>query len=194
MISPAKLGCRNGRIVPMPAKAWHEPGLNGNAPRASQGEGYIMTLRRQGYQEISHDTPAVAFGADRVNVADSTYLDRYTGQDGQGRSVVYWADAWERPQALGHIIYWERDQEGRDQWLEAQLLRLSGGALSEVQIRLATEPLIASIRSIWRTHGAKAAQRVKEQLGHLPADRIPADLLAVAQELQINPSASAAAD
>jgi hypothetical protein len=194
MISPAKLGVRLGRIVPLPAKAWHEPGLNGNAPVAGNGgEGFIMTLRRQGFVELSHDIPAIAFGQERLpgNVADSTYLQRYTGVDPQGRSTVYWCDAWERPEPFGHLIAWKRDQEGRDAWLHQQLLRVSGGELSELQIRLATEPLIASIRSIYRAHGEKAAHRLREQLKHLPAAHVPPDLKAIAESVGASPSVEA---
>lgn len=184
-ISPAKLGCRNGQIVPLAAKAWHEPGLNGNAPGPNHGEGFLMTLRRQGYVEIPHDTPARAFGADRVGVQDSTYLDRYTGIDAHGRHTVYWCDAWERPEPFGHLVHWRRDPDGRDQWLHDQLLRISGGALSDLQISLATEPLIASIRGLYRAHGSKASVRIKEQIAHLPPAHVPPDLQAIASELGI---------
>lgn len=182
LISPAKLACRDGAIVPLPAKAWHEPGLNGNGKNPGRGEGFVLRMQSQGFIAIPHDFPASAFGAQRSVDPISTYLDRYEGIDAMGRPCVYYTDAWERPESLGHLIHWKRDKVGRDAFLVAALMALTGiNVLSAVQIQIATTPLIDSIRSLFRARGLDAARHLGERIAHLPPGHIPPDVARIAR-------------
>lgn len=169
-ISPARLGCRNGQIVPLPVPAYHAAGLSANV-RGDNGAGYVGQLTRQGYKAVPHDRlPCVAFDASREGAPDSTYLHRWEGRDIGGGTVERWSDAWSRPIQFGHQVIWEQDAAGRDAFLVQCLIDLcnDGQPLSAIQIRMATEPLIDRIRAE-AGNEAPAARKVVRQLAqHLP--------------------------
>lgn len=180
MVNPAKLGCRDGRIVPLPVKVWHEPGWCGNGAHNDQASGAILQLERQGFSRIDHGTPVVAFGESRTTPQPSTYLNRFEGVSPKGRAVVHYADAWERPRQMGHLTTWEQDSEGRDLWLVEQLAAISP-ELAPVQIELATTPLIERARQLI---GKPNTERlIASYVGHLPVEHTPSDLASYRPEM-----------
>ncbi len=173
MVHPAMMECVGGYVVPRLVKATHEPGAYGNGPQG--GRGHVLHLSNEGWTEVPPTVPAVAFGIDRTQEPDilATYLNDWHGVTDKGRPVVYVADAWERPTSVGGVTVWNRDHAGFVAW-RRELIELLGlglgpdGELSEDQIRLATEPLMASIRSEAMRPGKMSAERVKVLVAHLP--------------------------
>ena len=192
MISAARLGCRHGRIVPMVVPAWHAPGIGANV-RGDHGAGYIGQLRRQGYVEIPHDRlPCVAFGASRAGAKHSTYLERYEGVGADGRPVTQWVDAWQRPQQIGHLVVWETDDEGRDEFLAAALRDLACGGrdLTSAQVQLAIRPILARIRAEADRDTARSRRLIATMAGHLPAEHTPPDIRRLLERLEIEQRAA----
>lgn len=183
MVSPAQLTCRNGRIVPLPAKAWHAPGLNGNGRSRGRGEGFVSYLSGQGYVPVPHDRPAVAFGIERTTPDPSTYLDVYDGIGPSGEPVEYYCDAWRRPHTLGHTLRWEADEQGRDEWL-AGLVDLIGmdGKWSDDQIAIAIDPVVTKARSLLDRDDPRGKRMLAIAVRHLPAEHVPDDLKAAYRE------------
>jgi len=193
-ISAAKLGCRNGQIVPLPVMAWHAPGISANV-RGDGGQGFVNQLSRQGYVPIPHDfLPAVAFGQNRAGSPDSTYLDRHMGISMDGRQVTRWVDAWRRPSRIGHRVEWMHDEEGRDAFLVAALIALANGGepLREVQIRIATQPLIRRIESEANRATERSRLIIRQLASHLPPEHIPASVHAILRrhDIEIEPVAA----
>lgn len=171
-LSAARLGCRNGRIVPMVVPAYWTPGLSANV-KGDGGQGYIGQLKRQGYVEIPHDfLPAVAFGEDRAGSPDSTYLNKWQGVDLEGRKVVKWADAWWRPLQLGHVVESETDAAGRDDFLIQALIEIANGGkpLGTAQIRIATQPVIRRIEQEANRASERSRLLIQKLAGHLPVE------------------------
>lgn len=188
MANPAKLGCFRGRIVPLLCKAWHEPGLNGNGRQPGRGEGFIARMQPDGWTVIPHDTPAVAFGAAREGCAVSTYLDRYEGQLPSGAPVVYYSEAWARPQSLGSYVHWVRDDDGRAEWLAGLLAVIGYAELLPVQVEMATQPLIRGVQKLanrkqFRDDGL-AQRNVATMIRHLPEEYRPTALRTVLTQIE----------
>jgi len=189
MISQAKLGCRNGQIVPLVIPAWHAPGISGNI-RGDRGSGFVGQLKSQGYAEIPHGFAAdsACFDADRTTAEHSTYLAMWSGIDIDGRPATRWTDAWERPVQLGHIVQWERDEVGRDAFLVRALAEIAnrGAALSAAQIRLATKPLIDRIHSEANRASERSRLLIMQCARHLPAAHIPASVRQILTRQEID--------
>jgi hypothetical protein len=178
MISPSRLVCRRGQIVPVPAKAWFEAGFAGNV-QGGRGESMIAHLQMQGYVQIPHDRPAVAFGT-RTLGPESTYLSRYEGIGPDGKHCIRWCDAWERPRGLGSLTLWDRDDEGRDAWLAECLALVSPGGLAPVQVQIAVQPLIRTAHVLMdRLHTPRGKRLLLAQLAHIPDEHLPDDLRAI---------------
>lgn len=186
-ISAARLGCRNGRIVPLAVKAFHAPGISANI-RGDNGSGYVQQLIRMGYVPIPHDRlPCVAFGEDRSTAPDSTYLHRWQGVSLHGYEVDHWRDAWHRPQRLGNQVIWQEDAEGRDLFLSEALRDLCNGGdeLSDVQITLATRPILQRIRSEATMDGPGARKLVRQMATHLPREHHTDDVRDILARMEI---------
>lgn len=176
-VSPTALQCDHGAIVPRLAKAWHTPGLGGNGRELGRGEGFVAALRdRFGYLPVPHDIECVAYGETRTVAAPSTYLDRYDGVDVKGRPCVYYTDAWHRPRRLGATTVWDWDADGWRDFLGRCLRLVTPGELDPVQVQIATEPLIRSIRRLLDRKDERAASTMELYLAHLPPDLAPPDL------------------
>ena len=171
-ISAAKLGCRDGRIVPLVVPAWHTPGISANIA-GDGGQGYIAQLTRAGFAPIPHTfLPAVAFGASRAGAEHSTYLERLEGHDIEGRGCVQWVDAWTRPLQLGHIVEMDRDATGKDDFLVAAWTELCNGGKSpsKLQQRIATQPVISRIESEANRATERSRLLIQQLAGHLPRE------------------------
>lgn len=187
MVTPAKLGCRFGRIVPLHVCAMHDPGIGSNV-KGDNGAGFIHDLTTQGYVAIPHNfVPCVAFGESRVGSEPSYYLRKHEGYDGEGRSVEMFTDAWMRPRQLGHLTTWENDREGRDTFLIEALRRLvmGGRDLEPIQVEIATMPLIRRILDEARMDTAHARQMIREMVVHLPPEHMPDSIKDIAKRLEI---------
>ena len=188
MISQAKLGCRNGQIVPLAIPAWHAPGISANI-RGDRGAGFSNQLQKQGYVEVSHgfapDSPC--FDGDRNNAEHSTYLAKWSGLDIEGRPATKWTDAWERPVQLGHIVQWERDEVGRDAFLVRALMEVANGGqpLTAAQIRLATAPIINRIHSEANRATERSRLLIMQCARHLPTEHIPDSVRQILQRQEI---------
>jgi len=176
LVSPTKLGCWRGKIIPHLAKASHEPGFCGNGRAHGHGEGMVAYMQTQGFTAIPHDMPGLsAFGTPRGG-GQSYYLDRWEGLDSTGRPVVYWSEAWFRPRSLGRVIGWETDEEG---WLDflGRCLRLVSPVLDQIQIDLACQPRISQIRSLLdRPDSPRRKRLIDAHLQDLPREHTPEDL------------------
>jgi len=176
MVNPAKLICRNGRIIPAPGKCWHDTGFGSNLPR-DLGAGLQQDLRRAGgWLPIDHDRPVVAFGEEITMPAPSTYLREWHGINGAGRSTTYWTDAWSRAEQIGHVLHWDHDAEGRDDWLEGCLDIVAPLGLSESQIEMAIRPIVRSCRNMLDREDRRGRRMLLTRVRHIPADRVPYDL------------------
>ena len=187
MISAARLGCRNGVIVPRAVPAWHSPGVSANR-RGDNGAGYVGELKRQDYVEIPHDRlPCVAFGKSRDGAAHSVYLERHEGVSIGGARVFRWTSAWERYARLGHLTHAEYDHAGKDLFLHQALLDLCtpDGELSPLQIKLATLPLIKRIEAEANHDGPRARALITQMARQLPAEHVPAQVHAILRRLEI---------
>jgi len=187
MISAARLGCRNGVIVPRAVPAWHAPGVSANV-RGDNGAGYVGDLKRQHYVEIPHDRlPCVAFGESRAGAAHSVYLERHEGVSIGGARVFRWTSAWTRYARLGHMTYPEYDHAGQDLFLHQALLDLCtpDGKLSPVQITLATRPLIKRIEAEASREGPHARALIAQMAAQLPAEHVPDSVHAILRRLEI---------
>lgn len=181
-VSPTRLHCIEGQILPTLAKAWHTPGANGNsASPDSRGQGFIANLMGAGYVAVPHDIPATAFGADRKDSPVSTYLDRYEGVS-MGRRVVYYSEAWRRPQRIGHLVSWEYDRPGWLAFLQSCLNLVSPDGLVQVQIDLAVAPLVRQIRAAQDREDSRGRRRLGLLLKNAPMEHLPADLADIAAE------------
>ena len=183
LVNAGKLGCSRGVIVPLLAKAWHEPGLNGNdADPRGRGDGFIAAMRRDEWVPVPHDFPAVAFGAQRVNQPVSSYLDRYEGIDGIGRPCVYYSNAWARPRRVGRLIDWQRDVDGWNAW-RASLLPLTGtDELLPAQVALAVDPLARRIRDLLLRDTVRSRHEMRGLLADMPREHAPPDILELIEE------------
>jgi hypothetical protein len=183
MVHPASLECSGGQIVPRLIKASHEPGTCGNPPGPNTGQGHITALRADGWVEVPADIPATAWGVDRTQEPDilATYLNDHHGVNARGEPVVYVADAWDQPVSVGGVTRWQRDQAGFVAW-RVSLIRELGlgmaadGGLSDEQVLMAVEPLIAAVRSESSRTTPMSRARVLVLLAQLPEAHIPADL------------------
>ena len=181
-VSPTRLHCIDGLILPTLAKAWHTPGANGNsASPDSRGQGFISNLMGVGYVAVPHDLPAVAFGEDRKTAPVSTYLDRYEGVS-HGRGVVYYSEAWRRPKRIGHLVSWEFDREGWLAFLGDCLALVCPDGLVQMQIDLAMQPLVRRLRAAQDREDSRGRRMVATLLDNAPIDHLPADLLDLAAE------------
>ena len=188
MVSPAKLGCHHGQIVPLLATAWHAPGLSGNR-RGDLGRGYQSQLEMEGYIPIPHNWGAdsLAFGVSRTGAADSTYLQRWSGVTIYGAPAVQWTHAWKQPQQLGHRVDWITDDAGRIAFMRRALIELAndGRELSDLQIRIAVEPLQRRIVSE-SIHDSGHARKVVRQCAlHLPREHHTHEITAILKRLDI---------
>ena len=160
MISQAKLGCRNGQIVPLAIPAWHAPGISANI-RGDRGAGFSNQLQKQGYVEVSHgfapDSPC--FDGDRNNAEHSTYLAKWSGLD---------------------IV-------GRDAFLVRALMEVANGGqpLTAAQIRLATAPIINRIHSEANRATERSRLLIMQCARHLPTEHIPDSVRQILQRQQI---------
>lgn len=188
-LSPAKLCCRHGRILPVAASAWFDDGFSTNQA-GGRGNGLIGDLARHGFTTpIPHRRPAIAFGQSTVP-SPSTYLRKWTGMDGSrsGESVLYtcvrYTDAWTRYESLGHLTQKEEDRDGRDDWLEGCLELIAPGGLSDFQIRLATEPVIRKCLSLLDRgrEDARGRRVLHQTVLHLPPAQVPPELSGVYDE------------
>ncbi len=175
MINPGALQCRNGRIVPKVAHAMWTPGLCGNGKAMGRGEGMRLQLQGLGYTEIPHDFPAVAFGAQRVPGPGvvSSYIDEHQARTSLGRGgrlVKHYTDCWTRPERLGHLVDWVRDDEGRDAFLAEALIQLGnkGRPLTETQIKIATTPILRKLGQLLSTDTAHSRRIFLQTVAHLP--------------------------
>lgn len=182
-VSPTKLQCVSGRILPELAKAWHTPGINGNPAGTNRGAGFISNLVAIGFQPVPHDLDCVAFGESRAGSPVSTYLDRHVGIDGDRRRVVYYSDAWTRPKRIGHLVRWERDHAGWLDFLDQCLaLVCPTGELEPLQIELAMEPVIRRIRTAQDREDSRGRRMVDALLAQVPHEHLPPDLADLAAE------------
>ena len=178
--SPTMLECHDGQIVAKLAKAWHTPGLNGNGRLRGRGEGFIAALEAQGWTRIPHDIECLAWG-EPSRGPDSTYLRRWSGLLGE-RIVSYWTDAWTRPRAIGQETRWTRDEAGWRDFLARCLAVVWPGDLDEVQVEIATAPLLRRLRAVLGRETISARQAREACLRHLPSAHVPRDLRAVYDE------------
>lgn len=189
MVSAAKLGCRNGQIVPLPVPAWHAPGISANI-KGDRGAGFIGQLGKLGYIEIPHNfaPDAACFDSDRAGAEHSTYLQRWVGVDIEGRPAVRWSDAWERPMQLGHIVQWERDEVGRDAFLVRALMEVvnRGQPLSDAQVKLATQPLISRIHAEANRATERSRLIIMQCARHLPTEHIPTSVHQILKRQEID--------
>ena len=182
MIDPGRLGCRNGRIVPLPIKAPWQPGLLSNNRAPDQGAGAVAEFSRPAYGmvPIPHDRPATAWGKPREpseGDALSTYVVPMDAVSG-GRNVIHHVDAWTRPTLVGSHIEWKHDRDGRDAFLAQALLDLGTngtGKLSEAQIHLATAPAIHKLDQLSMQDSRNAAREYVRQAAHIPPEHLPAE-------------------
>jgi|TARA_S200002703_G_scaffold140227_1_gene131375 hypothetical protein len=180
-VSPTKLMCVDGEILPELTKAWHTPGMNGNGAGRGQGQGFVSNLMAEGMVPIPHDIECEAFGESRAGAPLSAYIDRYEGVC-RGRRVVYHSEAWERPYQLGNATDWQRDHEGKKAFLRKCLAMVSPDGLVELQVRLAVEPLVRRIRAALDRDDARGKRNAVRMFNHLPAEHCPEDLLAARAE------------
>jgi hypothetical protein len=174
-VSPTRLQCFEGEILPELAKAWHTPGANGNAPGRGQGQGFVSNLMAVGFTPVPHDIDATAFGASRGDAPLSAYLDRHVGVSG-GRGVVYHSDAWHRPKQLGHLVSWEFDREGWKAFLRDCLALVSPDGLVDMQVEIAVAPVLRRIRAAQDRDDARGRRMLASLVSHLPPDHVPEDL------------------
>ena len=188
MVSPAKLGCHHGKIVPLMATAWHAPGLSGNR-RGDLGRGYQSQLEMEGYVAIPHNWGAdsLAFGVPRTGAADSTYLQRWNGVTIYGSPAVQWTHAWKQPQQLGHRVDWVSDDAGRIAFMQRALIELAneGRELSDLQIRIAVEPLQRRIVSESIHDSGHARMVVRQCAVHLPREHHTHEITAILNRMDI---------
>jgi hypothetical protein len=181
-VSPTRLHCIEGRILPTLAKAWHTPGSNGNsASPDSRGQGFVANLMAVGYTAVPHDIAAVAFGEDRANAQVSTYLDRYEGVS-DGRKVVYYSEAWKRPRRIGHLVNWEIDRDGWLDFLQSCLDLVCPDGLIQVQVDLALEPTLRRLRAAQDREDSRGRRMMATLLRHAPTEHLPPDLADLAIE------------
>ena len=174
-VSPTRLMCLDGEILPELAKAWHTPGANGNAGGRGQGQGFVSNLMGAGFTPVPHDIETTAFGESRAGAPLSAYLDRYEGMS-RGRPVVYHADAWHRPKQPGHLVSWERDREGWKGFLRQCLALVSPDGLVDMQVELAVAPVLRRIQAAQDRDDARGQRMLTALLSHLPPEHVPADL------------------
>jgi hypothetical protein len=188
MVSPAKLGCHHGKIVPLMATAWHAPGLSGNR-RGDLGRGYQSQLEMEGYVAIPHNWGAdsLAVGVPRTGAADSTYLQRWNGVTIYGAPAVQWTHAWKQPQQLGHRVDWVSDDAGRIAFMQRALIELAneGRELSDLQIRIAVEPLQRRIVSESIHDSGHARMVVRQCAVHLPREHHTHEITAILNRMDI---------
>lgn len=175
-VSPTRLHCIDGEILPELSKAWHTPGCNGNGAGPGQGQGFVSNLMGVGFTPVPHDIEAVAFGESRSNAALSSYLDRYEGIS-QGQHVVYHSDAWHRPKQLGHLVSWDFDREGWKAFLRSCLALVAPEGLVDLQVRIAVDPVIRRIRAAQDREDARGRRILSQLVANLPPEHIPADLV-----------------
>jgi hypothetical protein len=181
-VSPTRLHCRRGRILPTLAKAWHTPGIHGNsASPDNRGAGFVGNLMTAGYTPVPHDLKAVAFGESRTNAPISAYLDRYEGV-AHGRRVVYYSDAWHRPRRVGHLTSWEYDEEGWMTFLQSCLDLVAPGGLLGMQVQIAIQPIVRRLRAAQDRDDSRGRRMVRTLLEHAPIDHLPPDLQELAAE------------
>ena len=178
-VSPTRLQCMDGEILPELAKAWHTPGMNGNGAGAGQGQGFVSNLMAAGYTPIPHDLDCVAFGESRAGAALSSYLDRHEGISA-GQPVVYHSDAWHRPKQLGHLTSWDFDREGWKAFLRQCLAIVSPDGLVDMQVQIAVNPVLRRIRAAQDREDARGRRMLSQLVNHLPVEFIPADLVEAA--------------
>jgi hypothetical protein len=176
-VSPTKLQCIDGEILPELSKAWHTPGMNGNGAGRGQGQGFVSNLMGEGFVPVPHDIDCEAFGESRAGAPLSAYLDRHQGVS-RGRSVVYHSDAWERPYQLGNATDWKRDHEGWKAFLRKCLAIVSPDGLVDLQVRIAVDPLVRRIRAAQDRDDARGRRMLVKMFSNLPAEHCPDDLLA----------------
>jgi hypothetical protein len=185
-VSPTRLFCLDGLILPELAKAWHTPGIQGNPPGTNRGQGFVGNMIANGYQPVPHDMACEAFGQSRAGSPVSTYLDRYEGVSG-GRGVVYYSDAWHRPRQLGHLTSWEHDRDGWKAFLARCLDIVSPNGLVDLQVQLAVAPVLRRIRAAQDRDDARGRRMLLQLLSHLPAEHVPSDLADLVEESQPKP-------
>jgi hypothetical protein len=139
----------------------------------------LLNMSKDGWFAVDHGIGAFAFGVDRRLLSGlvSTYLDRHVGTSADGLPAICYTDAWERPQRLGHLIHWERDDQGRDLWLESLLVLIApAGKLSPIQIRLAVEPRVRLARSMADRDDPRGKRQFLDLVKHIPREHLPEDL------------------
>lgn len=175
-VSAAALQCVGGEIVPILAKAPHEPGALGNAPGPNRGEGAVAYMKSRGYRRVPHDLAGlVAFGELCVGGV-STYLARWTGVTTEGRPVAYHTDRWTRPISLGHLTEWERDTEGWLAFLMAcRRLVLPDDKLSDLHIRIATRAVVSEVERLLDrpTDHPRTQRLLRQYAANLPRKYAP---------------------
>lgn len=184
MASPTVLHCIRGKIVPRLAKAWHTPGQGGNGMSYGTGAGYVTGLTQWGYVAVPHNIAVDAFGKSRASAPLSTYLDRHVGATASGQPVVYHCDAWQRPESIGHLTHWTQDHDGRLAFLVQVRGIIAPSGLLDMQVRLATEPLIKHIRRMMDRSDPASKRETLTALLNLPLEHAPPDLKGLAEEAQ----------
>jgi len=180
LVSPIRLRCYRGQILPCLAKASHAPGLNGNARQPGRGEGFIAALVADGWHQVPHGIECVAFGETRTaamcgRAIESTYLTHHRGLLHR-RPASYYTDAWHRPRVIGPLTRWSFDEDGWVDFLGRCLKLVWDKPLDEIQIELAVEPVIRRLRTSLGRDTIPCKQAVGACLTHLPAEHVPADL------------------
>ena len=175
MVSPGKLTCRDGRILPVPAKAPHDTGFSSNV-EGGLGNGMVSDLQRLGgFVVVPHRRPVVAFGSKHEGLSNYLRMHEGTGPNGRG-AAVYWTDAWTRPVMYGHILDWEYDHEGRDEWLEGLIDIIAPNGLADAQIRAAIQPAVSAAQALMDREDRRGKRLLAAQVLHIPAEHVPDDL------------------
>ena len=174
MVSPGSVCWYNKKLIPQVKTVFHTPGLGSNIA-GDAGRGIREEMRAAGFVEIPYDfaPDALAFGVPRSAHGGqkmAVYVDRYDGITALGVPAVEYRHAWERPLQLGHLVQWERDDDGRTAYLERALIEIAnnGQPAHKAQIKLATGALVARIELEGRSQTPRAAIMVRSLVAHLP--------------------------
>lgn len=180
MVNPAVWQCWQTGGIPVPAlaKAWWEPGRNGNGPAPGRGEGYITSMAADGWMQVPHNIAGmVAFGEKRRIGGDvvSTVLNvfRVHRSANARTSEQHHTSAWVRPQQYGRIVHWEHDAEGELASrivIAKTVLNMDPEKLPPAILRAAAAPVVRAIEhQLARQSSPIRDREVKRLYAQLPA-------------------------